>query len=250
MYTRICPSCSNLLIYKNKSSIAALAKKNAECRKCAYAKRSKMPAPEQKVRAKQATRRYKQKLQEYVWKYLSTNPCVDCGESHILFLEFDHVQQKTEWISFLIRKHASIKTIQKEIDKCVVRCIGCHRIKTNQAYRDSKSNNTKQVQFINNYLLNSECMDCHTTRSSILEFDHVRGIKTSNVSSLVRNGYSLQNIHKEIDKCDVLCCKCHRVRTATRGNWGVLEYIKTHLPTIVDKVIEIKREDGFSYINV
>jgi hypothetical protein len=229
MYTRNCPSCSKLIVYKNKSSIAAMSRKKAECRSCAYSKRQKMSADEAAIRAKAATRKFKHKLQVYVWNYLANNPCVDCGEKNILFLEFDHIHSKTEWVSFLIRRHASIETIKAEIDKCLVRCIGCHRIKTNLAYRDSKKNGTKQVQFINQYLSTAKCMDCNISNPLLLEFDHVRGVKNHNVSTLVRNGYSIQKIQEEIDKCEVVCCKCHRTRTATRGNWSVLNYIKTNL---------------------
>src|SRR3989344_2620710 len=36
----------------------------------------------------------RQKVREYLWTYLSTLPCVDCGEKDILVLEFDHQKDK------------------------------------------------------------------------------------------------------------------------------------------------------------
>jgi len=68
--------------------------------------------------------------QEYVWDWLSKHQCVDCGESDIVVLEFDHQQNKEESISRAMVNGWSIKRIQKEIDKCEVRCANCHRKKT------------------------------------------------------------------------------------------------------------------------
>ena len=46
-------------------------------------------------------------------------------------LEFDHVKgRKKDSVSQLATGRHSIETIQKEIDKCVVRCVACHRKKT------------------------------------------------------------------------------------------------------------------------
>jgi hypothetical protein len=69
---------------------------------------------------------------QYIWDYLSTHPCVDCGESDPLLLEFDHKNpsNKKDNVSNMANGKSSIETIQKEIDKCVVRCVSCHRRKT------------------------------------------------------------------------------------------------------------------------
>jgi hypothetical protein len=67
---------------------------------------------------------------EYVWNYLLTHPCVDCGQSDPRALQFDHVKEKNSDISRLIADGAPIHKIQKEIDLCVVRCASCHQIKT------------------------------------------------------------------------------------------------------------------------
>ena len=59
-----------------------------------------------------------------------THPCVDCGEDNILILEFDHVRgKKTFGVCVMGNRIFTIETIQKEIDKCEVRCANCHRIK-------------------------------------------------------------------------------------------------------------------------
>jgi hypothetical protein len=35
---------------------------------------------------------------QYVWSYLSTHPCVDCGESNPIVLESDHVRGRKKMI--------------------------------------------------------------------------------------------------------------------------------------------------------
>jgi len=67
---------------------------------------------------------------EYVWKYLSTHPCEQCGESDPVVLEFHHVGGKDMAISEFVAGGYSVVTIQAEIDRCVVLCANCHRRKT------------------------------------------------------------------------------------------------------------------------
>ena len=63
-------------------------------------------------------------------EYLSTHPCVDCGDDRWEVLEFDHVRgEKEQTVGFLSRE-GSIERIEKEIEKCDVRCANCHRLKT------------------------------------------------------------------------------------------------------------------------
>lgn len=70
------------------------------------------------------------KLQHSVYEYLSTHPCVDCGESDIVLLEFDHISNnKSDSVSNLIRL-GNVTNVWKEIEKCEVRCVSCHRYKT------------------------------------------------------------------------------------------------------------------------
>ncbi len=63
-----------------------------------------------------------------VWKYKEENPCVDCGESDPIVLDFDHVRgEKTKGICEMIQQGNSLKNIFAEIEKCDIRCANCHR---------------------------------------------------------------------------------------------------------------------------
>ena len=71
-------------------------------------------------------------LRRYVYDYLIAHPCVECGETNPVVLEFDHRddQTKVSAIADLILRLCSTKKLQAEIDKCQVRCANCHRIRT------------------------------------------------------------------------------------------------------------------------
>jgi hypothetical protein len=69
---------------------------------------------------------------KYVWDYLSSHGCEECPESDPRFLEFHHRDPKTKKynVSNMTNGRYSIQTIQKEIAKCRVLCVKCHRKQT------------------------------------------------------------------------------------------------------------------------
>ena len=125
--------------------------KNSQCKKCAYetfkAWKKKNPdryaelqkGYKKKSRAKRPKKpRVKTRPQyfvEIVSKHLTDNHCVDCGESNILVLEFDHRDQRkklftiTQWKGFKNSEY-SVDDLLEEIEKCDIRCANCHRIRT------------------------------------------------------------------------------------------------------------------------
>lgn len=64
---------------------------------------------------------------EYIYDYLLSHPCVDCGNNNVLVLTFDHVRgTKKDILANMVGRGRSIETIKEEIEKCEVVCFNCH----------------------------------------------------------------------------------------------------------------------------
>ena len=64
----------------------------------------------------------------------------------------------------------------------------------------------------------SPCSDCQKHyRFFAMDYDHVRGEKIANIEQIIRRGIThFPALKAEIDKCDLVCATCHRIRTHTR----------------------------------
>ncbi len=68
---------------------------------------------------------------EKLFAYLQTAACLDCGETQPACLDFDHVRgEKTMSVSALVRRGYAWEKIERDIQKCDVRCANCHRKRT------------------------------------------------------------------------------------------------------------------------
>lgn len=76
-----------------------------------------------------AHRAAKALVHDYLREYLGSHPCVDCGESDLAVLQFDHVRGRKTAVIASLRGH-SLQRVRDEIAKCDVRCGNCHRRKT------------------------------------------------------------------------------------------------------------------------
>lgn len=62
----------------------------------------------------------------------------------------------------------------------------------------------------------SGCVDCKNMFPYfVLDFDHVNGQKIDSISRMIKV-YSINDILNEIQKCDIVCANCHRIRTQKR----------------------------------
>ena len=80
--------------------------------------------------------------------------------------------------------------------------------------QDKANNRAKLVrEFISEYKITTGCVDCgYNKHSSALDFDHIKGDKELNVCF----SKSIAQAKKEIEKCEVVCSNCHRIRTYNR----------------------------------
>jgi hypothetical protein len=58
------------------------------------------------------------------------------------------------------------------------------------------------------------CTDCGVCYPPcVMDFDHVRGKKSANISRMLSRDVGGNAIADEIAKCDLVCSNCHRIRT-------------------------------------
>lgn len=117
----------------------------------------------------------------------------------------------------------------KKTGKRQVRCRECtrkqvksHYKNNRQYYLDKTHKRNKEVrsrnrEFIFHYLLRHPCVDCGEDDIIVLQFDHQRDKKFS-VVTLMGFG-SIEQLLKEIEKCQVRCANCHVRRTSKQFNF-------------------------------
>ncbi len=105
-------------------------------------------------------------------------------------------------------------------------------------YKENREKHIKRVHINNiavrerntalllDYLLKHPCLDCGESNPLVLEFDHVRGIKTKDISCMIQQKWSWKAIEAEIAKCIVRCANCHRRKTAYEQNWRLVSLIE------------------------
>lgn len=78
--------------------------------------------------------------------------------------------------------------------------------------RKSSAKLRKKRQEILNDAKDKPCADCgREYPPAVMDLHHTRGEKVAAVSKMLVNA-SLEDFLAEIDKCDVLCANCHRMR--------------------------------------
>jgi len=91
------------------------------------------------------------------------------------------------------------------------RCIHCYNSYLREYNRDySKQRREQCIE-----LLGGKCHDCPIEDRRVLEFDHVpeRGLKAFNIA---KTTMAWPKILVELDKCDLVCANCHRIREWSR----------------------------------
>lgn len=126
-----------------------------------------------------------------------------------------------------------VTDFNKKKDKYQSKCRACDNAYTRAHYKANKLSYIERTskrkleqialkqKWVLDYFKNNPCIDCNESDPVVLEFDHLLN-KSGNVSKFILNS-SLENLIKEIEKCEVVCANCHRRRTAKQQNWYKLD---------------------------
>jgi hypothetical protein len=81
--------------------------------------------------------------------------------------------------------------------------------------KESEKNHVKKRKekirkWFENYKSNLKCAICSENHLATLEFHHNSNNKENGIADMTHNGYSIDKIKKEIEKCEILCSNCHR----------------------------------------
>ena len=131
---KVCTACK---IAKDLDQFA-ISRKKADgrtnlCRPCKkgynadyYARTKEVHNPGRYERLRAA----REEIRNKVMQYLSEHPCVDCGETDIVVLDFDHQRDKEFDVHKMLTKFTHWPRIATEIAKCDVVCANDHRRRT------------------------------------------------------------------------------------------------------------------------
>lgn len=73
------------------------------------------------------------------------------------------------------------------------------------------------------WLKEAPCRGCQKTFPSyVMDFDHVHGEKLFGISQVIGHAVSADVLWEEIQKCEIVCSNCHRIRTYNRKH-GILQ---------------------------
>lgn len=79
---------------------------------------------------------------------------------------------------------------------------------------ENRARHKEKRAFLNS-LKRRPCADCRRRFPPyVMDFDHRRGTKEFMIGRLL--SASLERLTREIEKCDVVCANCHRIRTHSR----------------------------------
>ena len=92
-------------------------------------------------------------------------------------------------------------------------------------YKNNKDSEKKHVKnrkteirkWINHYKKTLTCSLCQENHPATIDFHHIKG-KDFEIGYMVSNGYSINRIKSELEKCQILCANCHRKEHYKKDN--------------------------------
>ena len=133
---------------------------------------------------------------------MATKICSKCG------LEKD--ENEFAWHWYGLRRHSACNDCRRKAQRDYYERTKEHPLE--YKYNRQADEREEARHYVYEYLQEHPCVDCGESDPMVLTFDHVRGRKKMNISQMVNQGYSLEAIQEEIDKCEVVCANDHMRR--------------------------------------
>jgi hypothetical protein len=165
---------------------------------------------------------------------LRDRPCGDCGgRFHPVQMAFDHRDPREKRFTIAKMQLKNRDELLAEVAKCDVVCSNCHSIRTRRQHRErlaqrgpsqARSPRIDEIRERWRYyadlldqLRDVPCLECGGRFAPCaMEFDHRDPTtKIATVTRMISNA-TWKRIAAEIDKCDIVCSNCHRLRTFER----------------------------------
>lgn len=147
-----------------------------------------------------------------------TKICTGCGPK--LIVEFNNHKSTPDGLQYKCRSCASAYYILNK--QRLLESHKRYRLQNIETVRSriSRYQKVKKKEHRNMVwqIKSRPCRDCGLSFHPVcMDFDHTSDNKIANVSMMVSNKESTQNILDEISKCDIVCSNCHRLRTFNRS---------------------------------
>lgn len=120
------------------------------CRPCfaIYEKQRYKTHPTRAKRIRETNEERRKRNLLWLYAYLESHPCEQCGEPDILVLDFDHIDPSKKLYTVTNPNLFSLKRLQEEVAKCRVLCSNCHRRHT-----------AKQLNFLRYRYVTNQSLD-------------------------------------------------------------------------------------------
>lgn len=118
---------------------------------------------------------------------------------------------------------------EKGIRKTI--CSSCSKEYSKYHYKHNKSKYLESAKKCNTnkrqhnrkkmleYLKDKCCVDCGNTDIRVFDFDHKDRSNKKYIIGFILNRYKWESVLQEIEKCEIRCANCHRIKTCKQFNW-------------------------------
>jgi len=97
-------------------------------------------------------------------------------------------------------------------------CCKQRRGENAEYYADYMEARQEAIKLVVQSQKSKPCLDCQVEYAPYqMEFDHIKGTKDISIANVWKRNWSIERLHRELEKCELICLGCHRIRTQKRA---------------------------------